>query len=1005
MADKRKKVKILLPIPAAAAAFLSAALTVGSIYSGNVYIAAAGALLAAAAAVMCIVGYVSYLKARRASHDKMGMLRSTAFIDFDEDEGKAYICGAFSGLTGLEPGSDIIDQKQYSDMMEEIISSRHSTENDIYMSVAAEKWIKVVSSKKGSCEFTEITDVTDFISAKNTINSLKNYDVSTGLMTKDSFESKCMQAASEIGGTFGVIHISVIGAGRVSSFAGVSNADEMFLKIAQIIKRYENPHNIFGGRTSTDDFCVLITDTYEEGCRKLADKILAEIKEMLLTIPGKGSGIAKVYCGYAVSGEVSDARSVIAESDFAAFDAENRKSANAVVFSGENYSLKNQEFRRNQVFETIIEQDLIDYHFQPVVNAKTGEIYGYEALMRPQTVDGIKLSPLDVLEIAKDLDMLYRIEHITFWKTLKILSENQDIFYTRKLFINCIPNALLTDDEYEELCDKYSMLFDKLVVEVTEESPVFESAVDIINARYRDKKADVALDDYGSGYSNDSTLLKVNPRCIKIDRSIMMNIDKDKQKQHLVENMISFAGQHEIMVLGEGIETFEELETAIALGVDLIQGYVACRPTAVFMLEIPAEVKNRIISYNLKYRGKVSKTYTVNEDNETVDIVALGVAGFNEISVKSSTARIIGNVDVPVDMKICIDSDSDSTRLVFENINIVCSEDSGVAVSVSCNSDVNAELIGRNYIKNGGIRVPENAKLFINGDGKLEINNTRVYSFGIGGNYIQHYGQIGFGGECSVKISCSGDSVVGIGGEVGSDESHIEAHGGNIALSIDGKEIVAVGSYDGNANIRLNNCNIKIDMGGDDVTAVGSREGSVSIDSLANLKINISGNNCCGMGVLRKGTGSVVVNGNVVDILCRGKNIVGIGTIGGEMESVINAGTLNVRCEGDNATGIGDAEGKGSIRLRGASVTAVAKASHENPIGLRDGKIYVTSGSIETSDVEPLECYSLGGIRLVRTEVDGKNEFRKAFKDADENYLYTAAPTGTDTMFVYLPGE
>ena len=991
-----------LIVGGAVTALLSAAAVIFAAFAEyDIRIVYAAAALALISAVLGGFAAVLHKKESRIGDAEFRMLRDTAFVSYDKASEKASISGAFAALTGIETGSSVIGKEKYGSVMSDVCSSRHPTEKDIYMSSAADKWIKVVTNDAKEFELTEITDVTDYIVAKNTVSSLRNFDAASGLMTKDTFTGKLIETASTVNGMYGLIHITINGIDKFSSFAGVHNTDEMLSKAAAIVKRYENPHNIFAGRTSTNDFSVLITDTYEDGCKKLAGKIVTEIREMVAAFPGNGS-IAKVYCGYALAAGSSDVSTLIAQADFAAFDAENRRSQPPVLFNSDNYSLKAQEFRRNQVFETVIGEDRIDYHFQPIVSAHTGEIYGYEALMRPQAVDGIKLSPLDVLDIAKQMDMLYSVEHITFWKTLKILSENQDFFHNRKLFINCIPNALLSDDEYRDLEDKFGMLFDKLVVEVTEENPVFESAINVINKRYRDKKAQVALDDYGTGYSNDSTLLAVKPSCIKIDRSIMTGIDKNPQKQHLVANMINFAAQHEIMVLAEGVETFEELETAIALGVDLIQGYVVCRPTAVLMLEIPSEIKNRIISFNIKHRGKVSKTYYINEQ-ETADVVELSLAGFNEIRIQSDSAKIVGNTDVQADMKIYIDCKESQARVTFQDLNLVCNEDNGCAVILSSGTQANIELVGRNFIKNGGMRVPEDSELFIGGDGRLEISNTRVYSFGIGGNYMQKYGRIIFGGENEIRIACSGDCVVGIGGGEVSSGAAIVANSGKLALSVDGKNIVALGSYGGDSTMKLNSCDIKVEMGGDDVTAIGSRCGKTIIDSLANLDIDISGNNCCGVGVLQSGEGSVIINGNNVDILVRGKNIVGIGTMNGNLEPVINAGVVNIRCEGNNATCIGDMEGKGAVRLRGASINAIAKASEENPIGSKDGKVYVTSGSIETSDVEPLECYSLAGERLVRREIDGRIDFRRTVRSGGDSYIYVANKTGGETMNIYLP--
>lgn len=260
-----------------------------------------------------------------------------------------------------------------------------------------------------------------------------------------------------------------------------------------------------------------------------------------------------------------------------------------------------------------------------------------------------------------------------------------------------------------------------------------------------------------------------------------------------------------------------------------------------------------------------------------------------------------------------------------------------------------------------------------------------------------------FGNKGNIKLICSGDCVIGIGGADGGHESAILVNSGRVSVNVNGKKIIAIGSYSGDSSIRLYDSDIAVTMGGDDVVAIGSRIGKTAISTHANLDINISGNNCVGLGVLQKGEGSVIVDGTKVDILVRGKNVVGIGTTEGELETVINAGVVNVHCEGNAATAIGDMEGGGAVRLRGATISAVAKAGVENPIGLKNGRIYVTSGSIETSNVEPLECYSLADERLVRVEADGTVDFRKTVHSGGDSYIYLAQKTGAEKMYLYLP--
>lgn len=90
-----------------------------------------------------------------------------------------------------------------------------------------------------------------------------------------------------------------------------------------------------------------------------------------------------------------------------------------------------------------------------------------------------------------------------------------------------------------------------------------------------------ALDDYGSGYSNERSLLKLSPHYIKIDLSIIRHIDTDANKRQIVPNTVSYAHQRGMKVVAEGLETPEEIETVLSLSVDLLQGFFLARPAAV----------------------------------------------------------------------------------------------------------------------------------------------------------------------------------------------------------------------------------------------------------------------------------------------------------------------------------------------------------------------------------------------------------------------------------------
>ena len=132
----------------------------------------------------------------------------------------------------------------------------------------------------------------------------------------------------------------------------------------------------------------------------------------------------------------------------------------------------------------------------------------------------------------------------------------------------------------EEMRRRVSGIGRSVVIEITEEEDL---DLEILNMKRRSTVLSglYALDDYGSGYSNEGNLITLDPDFIKIDISIIRGIESDPDKQEVVRNIVSYAHQRGMQIVAEGIETAAELRTSRALGADLFQGYFLSRPGAV----------------------------------------------------------------------------------------------------------------------------------------------------------------------------------------------------------------------------------------------------------------------------------------------------------------------------------------------------------------------------------------------------------------------------------------
>ncbi len=250
-----------------------------------------------------------------------------------------------------------------------------------------------------------------------------------------------------------------------------------------------------------------------------------------------------------------------------------------------------------KAFNVLIEKNLFHYHFQPIVDARTGDIYAYEALMR--TDQSIGMNPLQILDTAKKYNRLYEIERATIFNVIGRVVSEQENFIGTKVFINTIPGHFLNEEDIDIITSQYGDHLDKFVFELTEQDTVSDEELTAIRTLGGlQSENQIAIDDYGTGHSNIVNLMRYAPQIIKIDRFLVTDIHKDENKQMFVRNIIEFARMNDIKVLAEGVETSDEMRMAISLGVDLIQGYYTGRPALQPISAIADDIRTEIININ-----------------------------------------------------------------------------------------------------------------------------------------------------------------------------------------------------------------------------------------------------------------------------------------------------------------------------------------------------------------------------------------------------------------------
>lgn len=593
-------------------------------------------------------------------------------------------------------------------------------------------------------------------------------------------------------------------------------------------------------------------------------------------------------------------------------------------------------WKHQEVFNLLIEKNLFHYHFQPIVDAQEGKVFGYEALMRTDPV--INMKPLEVIEVATNLGKLYEIEMATMYNMMEYLSQNYAQFADKKLFINSIPAYMLNALDWHGLVEKYGKVMDKLVVEMTEQTEMNDEHLARFRNRLKKHNISLAIDDYGTGFSNLSNLIRYSPDYVKIDRALIQDIQEKPKMQKLVAGIIEFIHENGYSALAEGVENYEELKTMIGLGADYIQGFYVARPTAQLQMEIDEKFRDEIITLNLMRSEYIVKVYCPAE-NETVNLSQLATQHYNNILIDKENVVIEGIKGTPISCTITV-KEGINTNITLKDVSITTEKEVPL-IDIGSGSNAVIRVDGSNEILNRGIRVPQGSELKLTGDdGSLHIHCEMLNSYAIGGDKESTYGNINIEYLPQLIIDTNGENCIGIGGGRNATDSKIRIIRSGIRLECAGGNAIGIGSFDGNSSMEIQNAGIDINMSCGNAVGIGAIKGNANIE-MQNYSLNIieSGNNLCGIGVLSNGEGSIDVFGGTIECDIRGKNIVCLGSDYGALDCNVKNSNTIFYCEGNSVVGIGDMNGRGNVSIRDANLNMTILAKEILDIGSKNGRL------------------------------------------------------------------
>ena len=377
---------------------------------------------------------------------------------------------------------------------------------------------------------------------------------------------------------FRIIGLPFTGLKFMNETIGIENKEEVLKQISHFLQDLNGISNAF--HYSGTRFLVVLEDN-EEKQKELTEKIQeffgkpipAGSMSVTLSVP-----IITFRCPEEISG-IEDVLDII---EYSLFEVSGDKNE-IVETSVEILEKKRWESQVLSVMKEAIRRKEFEVYYQPIYSVERGKYTTAEALVRmPRTKLGF-VGPDVFIPMAEKNGMILEIGEIVFRKicefitTQKLWEKGIEYVHVNLSVVQCMQDTL--HEQLLSIMDEWKLPYKYVNLEVTETAAVVSSDTLKSNMnKLMGKGIEFALDDYGTGFSNTSSLIKYPFHTIKLDKSMVWAAMEDKKAMCALEHTISMVKAMDMEIVAEGVETKEQAEILQKMGCDFFQGFYYSRP-------------------------------------------------------------------------------------------------------------------------------------------------------------------------------------------------------------------------------------------------------------------------------------------------------------------------------------------------------------------------------------------------------------------------------------------
>ncbi len=371
-----------------------------------------------------------------------------------------------------------------------------------------------------------------------------------------------------------LVLINVDDFSTINDFYGYKVGDHVLQDIAKVLEKYLKKHKAKVYKLPSDEFALILN------IKNHKEEIEKHLKELSRKIEKTNYD----YNGYHLHIGVTLAAAIINREKTGLVNAD--MSLKLAKTKGKSFMIFNEDLKLAQQYEhnvmlankikNALDTGNIVPFYQPIIDVNSLEVFKYEALVRLKDENGEVLTPIDFLEASRKIRLYANITKSMIDKIFSFFSENKLQFS-----LNLDFSDISSEEIRVFLCDRLHKyhIASQLTIEILE-TQEFEDPQIVHDFVERVSKFNVkiAIDDFGSGFANFEYLTTIKSHYVKIDGSLIKNIDKDKNARIITETIIGFAHKLNKKVIAEFVHSKEVFEVVKELGVDYAQGYYFGEP-------------------------------------------------------------------------------------------------------------------------------------------------------------------------------------------------------------------------------------------------------------------------------------------------------------------------------------------------------------------------------------------------------------------------------------------